>query len=108
MASAPLDPLVWGSEVTSISPSVDCTLLSAGVPPADTHILQNVTDHFNARYIASAGLTLMIWSHLTTFDTEIKYIWKNGAGVTLNKTLFCVVRYFATVIFGFVLEYEVA
>jgi hypothetical protein len=50
----------------------------------------------------------MIWSNLTSVDAEIKYIWKNGAGVTLNKTLFSVVRYFATVSFVFVFEFDLA
>jgi len=45
----------------------------------------------------------VIWSHLTTLDEEKKYIWNNGAGVTLNKALFFTVRYFATVTIGFVL-----
>ena len=46
--------------------------------------------------MAIAGLTFMIWTHLTTLEDERKYIWNYGTGVTLNKTLFCVVRYFTT------------
>ena len=60
-------------------------------------------DHFYARCVAIAGLTLMIWTHLTTLDEEKKYIWNYGVGLTLNKALFCVVRYFATVTILFVL-----
>jgi len=45
----------------------------------------------------------MIWTQLTTLDEETKYIWNNGAGVTLNKALFFYVRYFATATNGFVL-----
>jgi len=49
-----------------------------------------------------AGLTLLIWTHLTTLDEEIRYIWNIGAGLTLNKALFGAIRYFTTVVFGFV------
>jgi hypothetical protein len=46
----------------------------------------------------------MIWTHITTLDEEVKSIWKNAAGVTLNKVLFAIVRYFLIVSFGFVLD----
>jgi len=46
----------------------------------------------------------MIWTHLTTLDEEIRCIWHNNAGVTLNKVLFVGVRYFTTIAFGFVLD----
>ena len=61
-------------------------------------------DHFNARYIAVAGFTLMIWTHLTRLDEEATYIWSPDARVTLNKALFTIVRYFTTIAFGFVLH----
>lgn len=46
----------------------------------------------------------MIWSHITTLDEEIRSIWDNDAGVTLNKVLFVGVRYFTTIALGFVLH----
>lgn len=74
-----------------------------GVHKAHSYIYQNIEDHINARYIAVAGLTLLVWTHLTTLDEEMKHIWNNDAGVTFNKALFVVVRYSTTVAFGFVL-----
>jgi len=49
-------------------------------------------------------MTLMIWTHLTTLDEEIRYIWNKETRVTLNKILFGIVRYFATIMFGCVFE----
>ena len=49
----------------------------------------------------------MIWTHLTTLDEEIRYIWSKDVGLTWNKALFAAVRYISTVTFGFVrLEFK--
>jgi len=81
------------------------TALCASPPSVlstDTDLYKGVEGHFNAGCIAIAGLTLLIWTHLTTLDDEIRYIWNIGAGLTVNKALFGAIRYFTTVEFGFV------
>ncbi|KAJ7677055.1 hypothetical protein DFH06DRAFT_1429128 [Mycena polygramma] len=50
--------------------------------------LQNV---FTTRYVSAAGVVVLLYDHLLTFDDEVEYIWK--APASLEKTLFLLLRY---------------
>ncbi|KAJ7603288.1 hypothetical protein DFH06DRAFT_1151965 [Mycena polygramma] len=50
--------------------------------------LQNV---LTTRYVSAAGLVVLLYDHLLTFDDEVEYIWK--ASHSLEKTLFLFLRY---------------
>ncbi|KAJ6502759.1 hypothetical protein C8R47DRAFT_1106705, partial [Mycena vitilis] len=67
----------------SIDPAAAAAFLQSAIVA-----LQNV---FTTRYVSAAGLVVLLYDHLVTFDDEVEYIWKASAG--LEKTLFLLLRY---------------
>jgi len=57
------------------------------MPPVSSHFIPTYTRIPGATSTPSS-VSPMIWTHVPTLDTEIKYLWNIGAGATLNKAFF--------------------
>jgi len=58
----------------------------------DSEALPVIIEHIQAsRYVSAAGLVVLLYDHLLTFDQELQLIWR--AKTTLPKLLFLFNRY---------------
>ncbi|KAJ7819479.1 hypothetical protein B0H14DRAFT_3473104 [Mycena olivaceomarginata] len=80
----------------------------ASVSPAEElELLQLIADAQTTNYLAAAGITVLVFEHISTFSEEVKFVWKSG--LSLWSVLYVWIRYFTltVVVVDFVLVLRV-
>ncbi|KAF8186563.1 hypothetical protein K438DRAFT_1765332 [Mycena galopus ATCC 62051] len=72
----------------------------ASVSPAEElELLQLIADAQTTNYLAAAGITLLVFEHISTFSEEVKFVWKTG--LSLWSVLYVWIRYFTLTVVAF-------
>ncbi|KAF8145033.1 hypothetical protein K438DRAFT_1992187 [Mycena galopus ATCC 62051] len=58
----------------------------------ELELLQLIADAQTTNYLAAAGITLLVFEHISTFSEEVKFVWKTG--LSLWSVLYVWIRYF--------------
>ncbi|KAJ7705411.1 hypothetical protein B0H17DRAFT_1193097 [Mycena rosella] len=68
----------------------------ASVSPAEElELLQLIADAQTTNYLAAAGITVLVFEHISTFPEEVKFVWKSR--LSLWSVLYVWIRYFTLI-----------
>ncbi|KAJ7838823.1 hypothetical protein B0H13DRAFT_2367223 [Mycena leptocephala] len=64
-------------------------------PAAELELLQLIADARTTNYLAAAGITVLLFEHISTFPEEVRFVWKNR--LSLWSVLYVWIRYYTLV-----------
>ncbi|KAJ7926708.1 hypothetical protein B0H13DRAFT_2313207 [Mycena leptocephala] len=65
-------------------------------PAAELELLQLIADARTTNYLAAAGMTVLLFEHISTFPEEVRFVWKNR--LSLWSVLYVWIRYYTLVV----------